>query len=84
MNRPTVHCANKSPTLLLHGRRFTKNIPVILGMKYKTATYARAFGIRAASVTPVQMVAITIIPSTQPKSVVWRAVKPKEDTMSCL
>ena len=38
---------------------------------------------RAARVTPVQMVTISTTPSTQPRSVVWRAVKPKEDTMIC-
>jgi len=83
-NKPVVHCANKSPTLLLHGRKFIKNTPIMLGTKYKNPTYARLFGIQAARVTPVQMVTISTRPSTQPKSVVWRGVNPNEDTMICL
>ena len=83
MNKPLIHCANKSPTLSVHGRKFIKKTPITLGMKYINPTYARLFGIREANVTPVKMVVISTIPSTQPKSVVWRGVKPKEATMIC-
>lgn len=45
------------------------------------ATHARASLYLAASVTPVQMVTISTVPSTQPSSVVWKVVKPNEATM---
>jgi hypothetical protein len=44
------------------------------------ATQARLFNF-AAIVTPVQIVTISMTPSTQPSSVVCRAVNPKEETM---
>ena len=67
---PVVHCANRSPILLDHGRRLIKNTPMMLGMKYTAPTMAREFGMRDTSCTPVKMVAISIKPSTQPSSVV--------------
>jgi len=50
-------------------------------MKYKNPTYARLLGIWAAILTPVQMVTISMIPSTHPRSVVCRGVNPNEETI---
>ena len=52
-------------------------------MNQTAPTYARASLRRAASVTPTKMVTISIVPSTQPRRVVWRFEKPKEETMIC-
>lgn len=78
---PVSHTEKSSPTLSVHGRKLTKKQPNTFGIMYKTPTYAMLLGMRAARVTPVQIVTISTTPSTQPRSVVWRGVKPNEETM---
>ena len=69
--------------MLLHGRRLSSSTPMIFGMKYTAPTYARASFNLAARCTPVQIVTISITPSTQPSRVVCRYVNPNDATMIC-
>lgn len=52
-------------------------------MNHVAPTYARASLNLAATVTPTKMVTISIMPSTQPRSVVCSGVKPNEETIIC-
>ena len=78
---PVIHCAQSNPTRLVQGRKFNSNTPTMFGMKYIAPIYARASFSRAARCTPVQMVTISITPSTQPSRVVCKYVNPKDATM---
>src|SRR6266542_5873047 len=78
-NPPVIQTEKSNPILFSQGKKLTKNTPRRLGIKYKNPTYARLLGILAAILTPVQMVTISMIPSTHPRSVVCRGVNPNEE-----
>ena len=55
--------------------------PRIMGRVYRMAMYAIAFFHRETRCTPVNIVIISMEPSTHPRRVVWSVVNPKDETM---